>query len=211
MADHITVTGTGQASATPDRVAAQVSIVCESESVADALATCADRVAATLDAASELGISPADRQTTTIAVQQQYDREGRTVVGYTVVQGLRIRVRDPQLVGALLTSFATAAGDTLRVDGVFLELSDIAELERLAREAAFEQARIRAEHYASLAGRRLGRVRELVEGSPVAGPMPRMARMAMEVTAAGMPVEVGESSVSRSITATWALTKPDPA
>lgn len=209
MSDHITVSGTGVASATPDCVAVQVRIESESESVATALSDCSERVTAALAAADALDIAPRDRQTTTIGVMQRYDAEGRRVVGYTAFQALALRTRDRGRVGDLLTALADAAGDSLRVEDVSLELSDVAELQRLAREAAHADARARAEHYAELSGRRLGRIRRLHEGGEPGRPQPRFAREAMAMAAASMPVESGESAVSQTVTVTWALTKPE--
>lgn len=211
MADHITVTGNGAANAAPDCVAVQVRVEFEAESVTEALATCSEKVAAALSAADEAGVGTRDRQTTTIGVHQRYDNEGRKVVGHTAFQSFTLRVRERDRVGDLLSTLATTAGDSLRIEGVSLELSDPTALQELAREAAFADARTRADHYARLAGRELGRVREVSEGAPPAGPMPRFALMARESAPVSMPIEAGESAVSQSVTVTWALTKqPKP-
>jgi len=56
-----------------------------------------------------------------------------------------------------------AVGDDIRVHGVGLQVDDDDELRRQARDAAFADAREKAEQYASLAGRALGPVRSIDE------------------------------------------------
>lgn len=205
MSDHITVTGTGRASASPDVVAVRVRIECESEVVASALSGCTDAVGAALEVASRLDLPPGDRQTTMIGIHQRFDNEGRQVVGHTAFQALTLLVRDHERVGDLLTGLADAVGNGLRVEDISLEISDVTHLQQAAREAAFADARTRAQDYARLAGRTLGRVRTLTEESVLTQPYPRFAREALASTADGMPVETGESSVTQSVTVTFAL------
>ncbi len=200
MADHVHVTGTGWAGATPDLVVLDVRVQVDEDDVASALAGLTARLETSLAAAAAHGVAEADRRTTGTGVAPRWDREGQQVVGYRAHQSLRLRVRDRERVGEVVTALAEAAGDALAVDSVGLELSDPAPLLVRARDAAFADARARAEQYATLAGRTLGDVRSVreVDGSPAAGPSPKL-RMAAADSAGGLPVEGGESTVSVSV------------
>ncbi len=97
------------------------------------------------------------------------------------------------------------AGNSLSVDSIQLDLSDVSALQDEARSVAFLDARAKAGQYAALSDATLGPVLSVVEGS-VAGGGPRpMMRMAMASADSAMPVEAGEQSVSATVTVTWAL------
>lgn len=202
MTEHIDVTGTGRASAVPDVVRVSAGVRCEAADVSAALSDAAGRAAALAQAARDHGVDERDLRTTSSGVQPRYDRDGTSVVGYSAQQGLAVTVRDPALVGALVDAFAGAAGNALTIDSVGTDLADPAPLLAAAREAAFADARAKAEQYAALAGRGLGkvvRVRDVVEG----GAQPRFARMA---AGAGSPsLELGENTVTATVAVRWEL------
>lgn len=202
MTEHIDVTGSGRASAPPDVVRVSAGVRCEAPDVSAALSDAAGRAAALAQAARDHGVDPRDLRTTSSGVQPRYDRDGTSVVGYSAQQGLAVTVRDPALVGALVDAFAGAAGNALTIDSVGTDLSDPAPLLAAAREAAFADARAKAEQYAALAGRGLGkvvRVGDVVEG----GAQPRFARMAAGAGASSL--ELGENTVTASVAVRWEL------
>src|SRR5688572_356135 len=161
MTGHIEVSGLGRASAVPDVVRVQVGVRCDADDVASALADASTRANALAQAARDHGVTTADLRTTGTGVHPRHDRDGTTVVGYTAYQSLSVTVRDTGLVGSLVEAFAGAAGNALTIDNIGLELSDPAPLLAQAREAAFADALGKAEQYAALAGRTLGKVERL--------------------------------------------------
>ena len=198
---HLEVTGTGSASAAPDVVRIQAGVSCDADDVSRALGDVANRSAALSAAARDHGVAATDLRTTGTGVHPRHNREGTAVVGYTAYQSLSVTVRDPALVGSLVEAFAGAAGNALTIDHIGLELSDAAPLLALAREAAFADARRKAEQYADLAGRELGKVAQLsdVVGG---GNQPRHELMAAD-KAAGFGVELGENSVTATVAVRW--------
>ncbi|WP_392544960.1 SIMPL domain-containing protein [Oryzobacter telluris] len=204
MSDHVEVTGSGAASAVPDVVVLDTRVQAEAPDVATALAQAASRVAAALQAAADHGIADRDRRTRGMGVNPRWDREGQRVVGYTAHHAVRLVVRDRDRVGDVIGAMAGAAGDAFGLDAVTLEVADPAPLLVRAREAAFEDARSRAEQYASLADRPLGPVLRVTEGGGFEPPTPRFAKAAMDV-GGGMPVEAGESTVTATVTVRFGL------
>jgi uncharacterized protein YggE len=205
MSDHVEVLGTGSASAVPDVVVLDARVQCEAADVAGALGAATGRVTTALQAVADHGVASADRRTTGMGVGTRWDREGRGVVGYTAHQSLRIVVRDRERVGELIKALARAAGDAFGLDGVSLEVADPAPLLERARTAAFEDARAKAEQYATLAGRTLGPVLRVTERPDPGMPVPRFAAKAAMDAGGGMPVEAGESAVSASVTVRFGL------
>lgn len=204
MPDHVEVTGSGAATAVPDVVVLDTRVQAEAPDVATALAQAASRVAAALQAAADHGVADRDRRTSGMGVNPRWDREGQRVVGYTAHHAVRLVIRDRERVGDVIGAMAGAAGDAFGLDAVTLEVADPAPLLVRARGAAFEDARSRADQYASLAGRPLGPVLRVTEGGGYAPPTPRFAKAAMDL-AGGMPVEAGESTMTASVTVRFGL------
>ena len=98
----------------------------------------------------------------------------------------------------LVDAFAGVAGNALTIDHIGSSADPQPLLARRARPPS--RARAKAEQYAALAGRELGKVRELcdvVQG----GPQPRMAMMASR--AADTSVELGENTVTTTVVVRW--------
>ena len=104
---------------------------------------------------------------------------------------------------ALVEAFTGVAGNALAVERITLEVADPEPLRARARQTAFEDARAKAEQYASLAGRTLGKVTALtdvVQG----GAQPRYELMAARAGSAGaLPVELGENTVTATVVVRW--------
>lgn len=202
MTDHLETTGRGRASGVPDVVRIQAGVRCDADDVSGALADAGQRASAVARAARDHGVDSRDLRTTSTGVQPRYDKDGTAVVGYTAYQTLSVTIRDRDLVGSLVEAFAGAAGNALTLDNVGLDLADPEPLLAAAREAAFADARVKAEQYAALAGRGLGKVvhlSDVVEG----GPQPRFAKMALG--AADTSVEAGEHTVTATVAVRWEL------
>ena len=198
---HLEVSGSGRASATPDVVRVHAAVRCQADDVSSALADAGSRAASLAQAARDHGIADADLRTTGTGVHPRQDREGAVVVGYTAYQSLSVTVRDPALVGSLVAAFAGAAGNALTIDHIGLEVADPGPLLAQAREAAFEDARRKAEQYAASAGRSLGKVVRLSDVD-AGGAQPRFALMAAGKTGEAS-VELGENSVTATVVVRW--------
>jgi len=177
---------------------------CDADDVSTALGDAGTRAQALAQAARDHGVADADLRTTGTGVHPRHDREGVTVVGYTAYQSLSVTVRDPGLVGSLVEAFAGAAGNALTIDSIGLELADSAPLLAQARAAAFADAQAKAEQFATLAGRTLGKVERLSDVER-GGAQPRFAMMAAG-KAADLSVELGENSVTATVAVRWEWT-----
>lgn len=200
MSSFIEVTGTGAATAVPDRLDLFLGVSAVRPAVGAALAHLGARVAALGTALRGAGVADPDLQTTGSSVTEEY-AEGRPA-GYRATQDLRVRLQDPDTVSAVLSAALEAAGDDLRLSHLSWAVADEQALAGRARSAAYEDARAKAEQLAALAGRDLGRLRRLTEGSGYGGPVVRLAAAKAD---AGFAVERGESRVEVSLTVRWSL------
>ncbi|MEP6650802.1 MAG: SIMPL domain-containing protein [Lapillicoccus sp.] len=211
----VQVTGSGTASATPDVVRLALGVTCDGDDVSSALRQVGGRVEAISEAARAQDVRSSDISSTGAGVHPRYDRDGQRVVGYQAFHRLGVVVRDVERVGAVVDAVAAVAGNSLTVDSIQLDLSDVSALQDEARSAAFLDARAKAGQYAALSDARLGDVLCVVEGA-IAGVATRpMMAMAMAARDSAMPVEAGEQTVAATVTVTWTLdgsrmAEPDP-
>jgi uncharacterized protein YggE len=197
----ITVTGTGTASVSPDVVRLDLRIGHDAADVAAALSGASAGLTTAGRVVREHGVADADIRTLGADIHQRFDKDGQPS-GFTAQQRLGVTVRVLDAVGPILEGAAAGLGNALLVDQVRLDVADRSEALARARDAAFADAKAKAEQYAALAGTALGAVAGVVEGGvvPLAGPM-----RAMREAALAMPVEGGDLELSASVTVTWRL------
>lgn len=209
----VTVIGSGTAAVSPDVVRLDLRVGHEALDVAAALSGASAGVAQVTAAVRAAGVGDADIRTLDASVSQRWDNTG-TAVGFTAQQRLTAIVRRLEAVGEILESAAGAVGNALLVDQVRLDVADRSDGLHRARDAAFADARTKAEQYAVLCGCELGDVVAVAEHG-VAPVGVRQVAMAMESSdmAGRMPVEGGDLELGASITVTWrlrAVTEAEP-
>ena len=202
MKRTVTVSGQGVARVVPDTAVVRVAAVHRAEGVAEACAGVASAVAAVSWVAREhteaARIASAD-----FNVWPAHEHEGRPQ-GFEARHGITIGVADITAAGRLLTALAEEVGNRLQVEGVSLQVAEPVPALIGAREAAFADARGRAEALAALSEATLGEVVTVVEGGghhyAEAYPMAAGARAEKDVA-----FEPGEQSLGASVTVTWQL------
>ncbi len=196
----VTVAGTGRAGAPPDMV--RIDLAAESSAIAvqAALADATAGLAKMREALTAAGVQTADLRTTETSVHVDFGSGGRPQ-GYVARLGLSATVRDVGTAGAVVQDALTRGGETARLSGLAFSHSDPSGLLATAREAAFADARAKAEQYAALGGRALGEVTAVEETG--GGAVPIVRTMAMAAPVADLAVEGGTQEVSVSVVVRW--------
>jgi len=196
----ITVSGAGEANAEPDMVEIDVGVAVLADTVEAATQIATQRAKAVTSALTAGGVLPEDMATTEYSIRPEYDYSDnkQRLLGYRVSNTVRAKLRDVASTGPLLDSIASAGGDETRVNGLSFGVADETSLLARAREAAWNDAKAKAEQLAALSGHTLGKattITETIQGPGV--PLPRMiaADMAMSERAS-TPIQPGTSSVS---------------
>ena len=203
MGRSVTVTGHGRAAAAYDEATLRLAASARAANPSDATARATYAMSQMRDAVLSGGTDPAELTTTNVSLNPVHD-PWPTVVAYEASLGLSVRLPDLTRVGTLLVAAIDAGGDGARVDGISFSHRDAASLERAARDAAFADARSKAEQYAGLAGQALGEVRHVVEGAG-GGPVAVRKGMMLAADAGGVPVDAGEGTVTAVVAVTWTL------
>jgi uncharacterized protein YggE len=210
---QIFVSGQGSAELAPDMAMLQLTVNREAETARAALDANSAAMAEVIAALRKQGIEERDLQTSGFSIQPRYvypssknQGEERTprIVGYTVRNGLAVRVRDLEKLGAIIdksVSLGVNEGGSIQ----FVNDDPTAAVE-LARKHAVEDAMARAKTLASAAGVRLGRILEISEQSYNPAPAPMMrAEMKALAAADSVPVAAGENSYQVSVNMSFAI------
>jgi uncharacterized protein YggE len=207
----ISVVGHGRARGVPDVCRVQLVATALRPSVALALGESEATARRIREALAAGGVAPADAATGTVTIRPEEDYSGPRgprLLGYRAEHGLQIVLRDLGAAGRLLGDAVAAGGDGVRLQGVAFALEDDAQLRTAARAAAWEDARRAADQLARLAGRSLGAVRGVEQGSGVDSPIGPQRMMAFAAEAAAAPdvgLESGAAWVDISLAVVWEL------
>jgi uncharacterized protein len=200
----VTVTGAGVVTAPPDLVVAVVGVECVAGHTGEALAQASAAIAAMRDVAAAAGVAGGDLVTSGSQLWPDHDHDGRPR-GYRAHLTLTVRVRELQTASDLVPALIEAGGDVARLHSTSLALSDSAALAAQARDAAFADARGRAEQYAALAGLALGEVLSVTEADHRHGAVRSASAGGLLPMAASLPIEVGTDEVGAAVTVSWRL------
>lgn len=209
----ISVTGSGDASGSPDMAEINAGVQTFASTVIEASRenqAVVDRIFAALQ---EQGIAEKDIQTSSYSIwpQQEWprgdaaDRKPR-ITGYQVSNMVHVKVRDIGRIGEVLAAVTNAGANS--INGIQFSVEDTAALEEEARRLAMQDARERAESLAALAGVELGEVLTISMSSAPGAPIPVARALAMEAADASAPVPgiaPGEQRVTVNLHVTWAI------
>ena len=203
---HITVSGVGTSTVTPDAVRffASVSVVAKSNK--EALASASKSATAVRGALRDNGIATKDIKTSSLTVYPEYNYsqdKGQELLGYRATQSFTVVIRKADNAGVVIDAVVTAGGDAVQINGVAPFLLNGAAATEKAREAAVADAKARAKSYAKYLGVSLGRVISLTE---VNAPVYNFPVMAKGVTSEdATQIDLGETEVTVTVTVRWGV------
>jgi uncharacterized protein YggE len=196
------VVGTGSVTTTPDTAMWSFGVQTSADTASAALRANSEAMEDVVAALRDAGISGDDLQTEQVSVWPRTSDDGVSIVGYDASNTVRATIRDLDRAGGIVDA-AVAAGAN-QVYGPSLTVSDAEAQYRAAVDAAFDDARARAEAIADKAGVTLGAPVAIVEGGGGA-PIPYYAEAMAEAAAADVAVEPGTQDVGASLTVTFAI------
>ncbi|HET6241945.1 MAG TPA: SIMPL domain-containing protein [Arthrobacter sp.] len=203
----ISVTGTGSAEAAPDLLTLSIGVECRRETVGAAYADAGKVSAAVTAALRDHGVGSQDITTTGLNVRAEVNwQEGRgqSVSGYLASSVLSVRIRELPGASEIIAAAVGAGGNDVRLNGLELGFTDPSAVTARARDAAWNDALATAQHFASLAGARLGKVVSVTQHSGFQPPVP-VAKMQRAVAADSLSVEAGESGITATVDVVWEL------
>lgn len=207
MLNTISVSGTGEVTGTPDTLIVDLGVAVLRSGVDQANSDAAALATAVIDAVKAMGVEERDIQTTNYAIWPEYDygNNTQTLRGYRVTNTISIKIRDLDKAGATIDAATAAGGDDAVVNGIRFDMEENGALITAAREAAWNDAKGKAEQLASLAGVGLGRAVSITESTSSTPPPIVYREMAAADEAGATPIQPGEQVVSVTVNVSFAI------
>jgi uncharacterized protein YggE len=207
----IVVSGQGDASVAPDLAIVTLSVAETAKTAREALDINNASMASVMKALKDQGIADRDLQTSSLSIQPQYsypqNEDGTPKLpilnGYTVTNGLTVRVRDLAKLGAIIDQSVTS-GVNQGGDVRFTNDNPEKALEE-ARAKAVKNAATKAKTLADAAGVKLGRVVEISESAGGVDPQPMMRLQMAKEAADAVPIAAGENTYTVNVSVSFAI------
>lgn len=207
----IKVSGEGRATAAPDMAIVQLSVVKDAKTAREALDANNKAMAEVLSALKQGGIAERDLQTSGFAIHPQYHypqandggNQPPELIGYQVVNGVTVRVRDLSNLGEVLDKSVTLGIN--QGGGIEFTKDKPDDVITEARKAAVADAIVKAKVLAEAAGVTLGRLIEISEQASRPEPVPMVRTMAKEFAADAVPIATGENAYNVTVNVTFAI------
>jgi len=204
----VSVTGTGHVSLTPDRASFTAGVQTVAASLAAATQENAARMTAILAALRQAGATDRELRTTGLSIYPQMAPEPGNkprIVAYQVSNNVTVTRDEAATIGQLLEAAVQAGANT--VSGVTFTVSDSARGRDSGLQAAFAEAKAKADVLARAAGRTVGRALAITEGgaAPPPGPVPMYRRAEMAQASFAAPVESGSEEIEFTVSVVFEL------
>jgi uncharacterized protein len=196
--DTITVSGVGSVDSVPNEATMSFGVETRRPTAKAAVAANGDEMRRVINALRQAGAR--ELRTEWVSVYPVSSSDDGSVDGYSASNSVSATVDADD--AAALIDVATEAGAN-QVSGPGMSASNAEELYRQALAKAVGDARERAQVLAKAAGRSLGEISSIVEGS-AASPLPYAERGAA-LGAASTPVVPGEQETSATVSVTFSL------
>lgn len=181
--DIFTVTGEGKSSQKPDLATVRAGVTVTGPTVKMVQNEMNQSIDKVTEALKLLGIKSEDIQTENYSIYPNYDYQSgsQKITGYSANTTISIKVRDIENVNSVIDTASSNGAN--QISGVTFEIADKANAENEARQKAVEDAKIKAEAAARIAGFNLGRIINYSESfnPPMGMPYPAMERSALSV------------------------------
>lgn len=205
----ISVSGTGKVTGAPDTLTMTFGVSVRKDTVSEAVAIAAARAQAVIDALTSNGVAEEDIQTANYAIYPQYDWDGnkQRLLGYQVNNSVIAKIRDIEGAGEVIDDVTAAGGDEVTVSGITFSIEDNEALIEAAREAAWDDAKEKAEQLAALAGVVLGNPTVISETfSPTPQPIAYAEASFLDGDRAFVtPISPGEQQVAVSLNVQFSI------
>src|SRR5258708_15624680 len=160
----ITVVGVGVGSAAPNQAQLARRATASRPNVRDAISVAGTDENHLLSALHSQGVQDKDIQTASISVNSQTTCCPQNTTGYNASTQLSVTLHSISGATGLITAAVDAVGNDLQINGINLSVTDQGAMLKTARANAMNDAKAKAQDYATLAGHHVG---GLIGGSEI--------------------------------------------
>lgn len=204
----LSVAAHAEARRAPDIAMISAGVVTQAADANAAMRRNAEQMQKVVAALRAAGIAERDIQTAGVNLQPQYryaENQPPAITGYQATNTVNATVRDIDRLGRILDSLAATGAN--QISGPSFEIDEKEAVYDEARRRALEQARRRADMYATALGMRVRRIVSIDETGRmgIPPPMPMMAMAKMERDAVSTPISPGENTLGVNINVVFEL------
>jgi uncharacterized protein YggE len=198
--DVVEVAGVGSAVGIPDIAVLSLGVSVTADTVSEARNTAAATAQKVVDALMENTVAAEDISTVRFTIRPDYDysQNETRFKGYTVVNSLRVTVREISAVGDVIDASIAAGGDNIVFNNLDFAFSETGALETEARENAVQDMSEKAAQLARFAGRELGELKKITENAGGGGRFDRVESLAYAASAdfVETPISAGQDAIT---------------
>jgi len=125
----------------------------------------------------------------------------RNLLGYRASQNFEIKIKNVESAGTIIDQLVGATNNQIQINSISSFVLDSTAGLKVARKDAMEKARVKAEDYAKLSGKRLGKVLTISENTNDFGSQP----LAMAKEASGTSFDLGSTSLDVTLTISYEI------
>ncbi|WP_188440911.1 SIMPL domain-containing protein [Planktosalinus lacus] len=200
---HVSVSGEGIVKVVPDQVKIQMSVENTGNDVIQLKTQNDKTVDAVLKHIKQFNVQDKDIQTQHVRLNKSYDYNKKSY-SYSASQTLTVLLKDLSQYDALISGLVEKGIN--RIDGIVFGSSQSKSLQKEARKKAIEDAKMKAEEYASVLGQSIGKAIQITEPSNYSPPNPLYRMEAMAVSDSGnQTLAVGEIDITQSVQVVFEL------
>ncbi|MEX2540838.1 MAG: SIMPL domain-containing protein [Trueperaceae bacterium] len=204
----VSVVGHGVVYGEPDVASLELGVTVSDPDVRAAVGRLDESIAAVMAALSDMGVPERSIQTTSFNVwrEERFPQDGNrdAVAQFRAQHMLRVELEGARRAGEVLSAAVESGANA--IGGITFGFSNSAELAREAREAAFADARAKAEHLAAIAGVSLGAPLTIEDLDPASGPSPMFERAATMMSDSS--IATGELAVEARVAVRYRIEAP---
>lgn len=206
----ISLTGHGEVRAVPDLAMVSMGVLSSADSARKALDANTKAMTELMASLKAANIDSKDITTSNFSVNPRYDFGENSgmppkLVGYDVSNNVTVTVHKLDAIGGLLDK-AVSSGSN-QINGITFSISKPDAAMDEARKLAVQDAKHKAELYATATTTTLGNVIAIAEGGPVYQPpmQVQMSARKMSADAANVPISQGEQVLSIDVNISWEI------
>lgn len=194
----------GSTTLVPDTIRVSAYATTVSKSSVTTLAKLSDVANAMREVLVRNNVMAADFSSANLSLYPEYSyapNGNRNLLGYRGSQNFEIIVKNVKSAGVIVDQLVAASDNQLQINSISSFVLDSTQALKMARKEAMEKATIKAQEYARLANKRLGKILSISENTN----LPVMQPLAMAKEASGTSFDLGSTKVEVSLSISFQI------
>ncbi len=195
---------TGSATLVPDAIKISATATTLNKSSAVTLSELSGAANAIRQVLEKNSVEAKDFSSANLSLYPEYSYTptgARNLLGYRASQNFEIEIKNVESAGVIIDQLARATNNQIQINSISSFVQDSTDALKVARKDAMEKARVKAEDYAQLSGKKLGNVLSISENTNDFGSQP----LAMAKDSGDTSFDLGSTSIDVTLTISYEI------